>query len=315
MKIFTRASLCLPFALLFFVFTAKAQSPTDGLIMIKGYMCNVVSYQHDTWSEYWEGNLKRDNPNIGSFTGQNVMYMGAYGISDKLNVMVGLPFVWTKVTGSQHFAGQKGLQDFSLWLKYKAISVEVPLGKLNVFATGGVSIPTSKYFIDMLPLSIGFGSKTASIRLIADYQLEKGFYATGQVGYTARGKATTFKDVNQIDGKLYYTSTVPVPDVADITGRLGFRNTHIQTDVFINRFQGLSGDNIRRQDMPQVTNNMAATSIGWFGKYTYLTDHAGDFSIMAQVTQVLVGSNVGQTTSFTVGIQHAFQLTGNGKKE
>jgi hypothetical protein len=299
--------------LVFFTIKSFAQSPTDGLVMAKGYMCNVVSYQHNSWKEYWEGTLKRDNPNIGTFTGQNVMYMGAYGITENLNVMVGLPYVWTKADGSQHFDGQRGVQDFSLWLKYRALSKEIPLGTLSVFATAGASAPTSKYFVDMLPFAIGMGTKTASLRLIADYKTEKGFYVTGQTGYILKGYAYTDKDVNQVDGKLYYTHKVPVPDVADVTGRLGFRNDNIQTDFYIHRFQSLSGDDIRRQDMPQVTNNMSATSLGWFGKYTYITEKAGEFSVVAEVSKVWVGSNIGQTTSFIFGIQYAFQLTGKSK--
>ena len=281
--------------------------PNDGLMMSKGYICNVLNYTHNSWDHYWEGNYKRENLNIGTFTNQNIMFMSAYGITDRLNLMVALPYVWTKSSAGQ-MAGQKGIQDLSLWLKGKVLKVDVPLGTFSIMATAGFSTPVSKYIPDEMPFSIGNRSKTVSGRLIAYYKTEKGFYATGQGGYTYRNNIEIARDIYQYDGHLLNTNKVQIPNVADVSGRLGFLNDNIQAEIFMDRFVALSGDDIRRNDMPFPTNAMSATSYGAFVKYTFITEKAGEFSVTAQASKVLVGANVGQTTSFTVGIQHAFQL-------
>jgi len=284
-----------------------AQMPNDGLMMSKGYICNVLNYSHNSWNHYWEGSYKRENANIGTLTNQNVMFMSAYGITNKINFMVGLPYVWTKSSEGQ-FAGQKGFQDLSIWLKVKALKVDVPLGTFSVMLTAGASTPVSNYIPDEMPFSIGNRSKTVSGRLIGYYKTEKGFYATVQSGYIYRNNISIARDAYQYDEKILNTNQVQIPNLIDVSGRLGFLNDNIQTEIFLDRYISLSGDNIRRNDMPFPTNAMSATTYGAFGKYTFITEKMGEFSVTAQISRVLVGANVGQTTSITLGIQHAFNL-------
>jgi hypothetical protein len=39
--------------------TLRAQTLTDGLMMPKNAFCTGFMYTHDSWTEYWEGELKR----------------------------------------------------------------------------------------------------------------------------------------------------------------------------------------------------------------------------------------------------------------
>jgi hypothetical protein len=308
MKILFTGKLFIVCALLFLFAhpIAFAQTPTDGLMMGKGYICTVFNYSQGNWQQYWEGPLKRKNENIGTLTTQQFTLMSAYGIGKNLNIIAGLPYVWTQASDGQ-LAGQRGFQDVSAWLKYRFFRTDVPLGKFSTFAVLGGSLPVTNYVPDFLPMSIGLGAKTASLRGVAHYKMDKGFYLTAQGGYTRRSNIFIDRDVYQYDGKLYYTHEVQVPNMFDATGKLGFLNNTFQTEIFMDYFTALSGDDIRRNDMPFPTNKMLASSIGWFGKYTYKT-HAGDISTTAQVSRVLNGRNVGQTTMFTVGAQYAFQL-------
>ena len=59
------------------------QTLTDGLMMPKKNLCTGFMYTHDSWTEYWEGELKRDNGNIGKVTTQSLMWVGNYGITNK----------------------------------------------------------------------------------------------------------------------------------------------------------------------------------------------------------------------------------------
>jgi hypothetical protein len=308
MKIFIAGKLFMAFALLFLYtcYESLAQTPTDGLMMGKGYLCTVVNYSQSNWQQYWEGSLKRKNENIGTFTAHQMTLMSAYGIGKNLNIIAGLPYIWTQASQGQ-LAGQRGFQDFSVWLKYRLIRTDITGGKLSAFVVAGTSLPVSNYVPDFLPMSIGLGAKTASLRGIAHYKMDKGFYLTTQAGYTRRSNIFIDRDAYQYDGKLLYTHEVQVPDMFDATGKLGFLNNTFQTEFFADYFTGLSGDDMRRNDMPFPTNRMQATSIGWFGKYTYKTS-TGDISTTFQVNRVLNGRNMGQATMFTVGAQYAFQL-------
>ncbi|MBC7893227.1 MAG: hypothetical protein H7Y12_13510 [Sphingobacteriaceae bacterium] len=290
-------------------FPAFAQTPNDGIMMGKRYICNVLTYSNSSWNEYWEGTLKRSNPNIGTFTAQNVMFMSAYGVTDRVNVIVGLPYVWTKSDGG-HMAGQRGIQDLSLSLKWQPLKLSGGAGTFSAFAVGGVSTPVSNYVPDMLPFSIGIQSKTASVRGILSYNL-KGFYLTGAAGYTARSSITIDRDAYQAEGRIYETNKVMPPNVVDASARLGFVNKHFQIEGFLESMTSQSGDDIRRQDMPFPTNKMDLTSAGAMAKAHFYTKGGAFFTVLGQYSQVLSGRNVGQSTMYTLGVQHTFRFGGS----
>jgi hypothetical protein len=281
--------------------TTSAQTPTDGLMMKKGENCSVLAYSNSTWENYWEGETKRSNSNLGKFTAENVQFMSALGITDKLNVIVGLPYVRTSASAS-YLAGQQGLQDVSLWLKYRLLEKEGNFGTLRVFATGGASMPTTNYVADFLPFSIGFQSKTASGRLIANYT-KNGFYINVQGGAILRSAAKIDRNSYIFNNKLYESDQMPVPNAAEGSLSLGFVNKRFQTFVSIDRFGCLSGDDIRYNDAPILTNKMASTSVNWFGKV-----NIRKLSIIASAGRVLNGRNVGEATSFGVGVAYFFQV-------
>jgi hypothetical protein len=299
LNLFTKkiAVVCLLMAVL----TASAQTPTDGLMMKKGENCSVLAYSNSTWENYWEGEKKRSNTNLGKFTAENVMFMSATGITDKLNVIVGLPYVRTSASVS-YLAGQQGFQDVSLWLKYRLLEKESNMGALRVFATGGASVPTTNYVADFLPFSIGLQSKTASGRLILNYN-KNGFYVNAQGGAILRSATKVDRNSFIFSNKLYQSDVMPVPNAAEGSLSLGFVNQRFQTFVSLDRFGCLSGDDIRYNDAPILTNRMASTSVNWFGKV-----NIRKLSIIASAGRVLNGRNVGESTSFGVGVAYFFQV-------
>src|SRR5271170_4358700 len=107
------------FALLFYN-GVIAQTPiiTDGTMMPRKNLANGLFYGNDSWKNYWEGTLKRDNQNIGTVTTQSVTYMGVYGLSEKVTLIALLPYVWTKASGGT-LHGMQGVQDLTVAAKYK----------------------------------------------------------------------------------------------------------------------------------------------------------------------------------------------------
>jgi hypothetical protein len=285
---------------------AKAQTPSDGLMMSRGYSCTIMAYTHSSWNQYWEGTRRRDNLNLGTVSTQSVMLMSAYGLTKRLNLIAGLPYVWTR-TSAGNLAGQQGFQDVSAWVKYKALQTAIPTGKLYAFGTLGFSMPVSRYIPDFLPLSIGSGAKNAYFKGIVHYKSKPGWYLTVQGGYTWRSNIRIDRDSYQFDNKLYYTNEVQLPNVLDGSIRTGYWSKHFQTDLFLSRFISLSGDDIRRNDMPFPTNSMEATQLGLFAKYNWLVKDR-EFSLLFQVGHTLAGANVGQSTQAMAGIAYAFRV-------
>src|SRR6187401_1617159 len=141
----------------------SAQTDMDALMMSKNNFCVGPMYTYSSWKDYWEGTFKRDNANLGTVSSQMFSVMGNYGITDKINVLFGRPYIKTKASqGTLH--GQQGLQDLSLWMKWMPIEKKVGKGLLSVYGLGGVSFPVSNYVADMLPVSIGLGSTNVTFR-------------------------------------------------------------------------------------------------------------------------------------------------------
>jgi hypothetical protein len=275
---------------------AFAQMPHDAVYMPKNTSCIALSYGHSSWNQYWENTLKRENLNMGTVTTQIAMPMLAVGLTDKLNVIVGLPYIATK-TSAGNLMGQKGLQDFSAWTKYKMVEKN----GLAIHGALGASVPTTNYVAEFLPLSIGLQSKTLTSRFIASYYHKSGLYFTGSASYVLRGKVKIDKDGYQSFNKVINSNIVAIPNASDARGALGFSKKAVITELFVERFTCIGGDNIRRNDMPFLTNNMQSTSIGWYGKY-----QPKNLGANARIAKVTNGLNVGQTISFSLGILYQF---------
>src|SRR3989449_10347553 len=101
--------------------SARAQTIDDGLLMPSGALGTGSFYAHESWSQYWEGSLRRDNGNIGTLTTQTVTWVAGYGVTDRLSVIAMVPYVRTHATqGPLH--GMHGLQDITLAAKYQLLS-------------------------------------------------------------------------------------------------------------------------------------------------------------------------------------------------
>ena len=276
-----------------FFCSAKAQMPHDAIYMPKGTACLAVTYGKSSWSQYWENTLKRENLNIGTLTAQSVMPMVAVGLTEKLNVLVAVPYVTTKANAG-NLMGQKGIQDLSLWLKYKFFYNDAGF---SLHGVGGVSTPVSNYVADFLPMSIGFKSKNAMGRLMANYYHKSGLYLTGHGSYTFRSNIRVDRDAYLAYGKMYHTDEVAMPNTTDAAFRLGYLRGAVQVETFIERNACVEGDNIRRNDMPFPTNNMRMTLVGAYAKF-----QPKNIGFNARVNYVTAGLNVGQSFGYSIGL-------------
>jgi hypothetical protein len=295
-KIFTWIMLLAPF-------TAMAQTDIDAIMMGKNAFCVGPVYSYSSWKNYWEGTLKRENLNLGRVSTQMFGVMGNYGITRKLNALFSVPYIKTKATaGTMH--GLDGIQDLSLFLKWRPIQKKIGDGRLSLFVIGGISFPLSNYTPDFLPLSIGLHSKTASARIMADYQ-QGNLFVTGSATYVYRDNIT-------IDREAYYTTEmhntheVEMPDGANYNFRAGFRNHRWIAEAVVNNWTTLGGFDITRNNMPFPSNKMNATTVG--ANFKYVLPSLPRLSIVAGGNYIVAGRNMGQATTIYGSFFYVFDL-------
>jgi hypothetical protein len=290
--------------LLLFSHGVMGQSLADGIYMPKNTVCAGGVYMHDAWDEYWEGTLQRTNGNIGTVTTQMAGIMANYGITDRINLIAYAPWVKTQASAGS-LAGQRGIQDLTLGFKWKPFEKQIMGGSFSAQAIGIGSIPLTNYVADHLPLAIGMQSKTATGRLLFHFLGQKGLTFTAFGGYTARSKV-------QIDRNSFYTThliegtEVVMPDMAHFGARAGYYTYRVQAEVLYDYNGCTSGNDIRRQDMPFLTNKMQAGRLGIY--LSYRVKPLKDIQITATAQQVLTGRNVGKSQSLSFGIFKAFGL-------
>jgi hypothetical protein len=287
-----------------------SQTDIDGIMMEKNGFCIGPMFGYSSWKNYWEGTLKRENLNLGTVSTQMYGVMGNYGITNKWNVLFGLPYVKTKASAGQ-FNGQEGVQDLSLWVKWKPFSEKVASGRLSLFAIGGYSLPVSDYTGDFLPMSIGLESKNLSIRGMADYQ-RGSWFGTVSGTYVRRSNIKLDRDAYYTT-EMHYTNKVDMPDAASFNVRAGYRDKGLIAEAFLDDWITLDGFDITRNNMPFPSNKMNATRIGFNFKYDM--PFYPQLSFTGNAFTTVAGRNVGQATGFNAGIFYVIDFTKKKKTE
>ena len=282
-----------------------AQTVDDGIMLGKRALLTGNFYSWDTWDQYWEGTLKRTNGNIGTITTETNVITANYGLFDRFNLIGSVPYVWTRASqGVLH--GFEGLQDLTLAAKWSVL--EKPMtsyGTLRTIVVVAAGIPMTNYNPELLPLSIGLGSARVSWRGTVHYQSTPGWYLTGSTAYTMRSKV-------QLDRPYYYTNDefvmsdrVDMPNTFDLMGSAGYmRSSGFMTAVSFTQLRTLGGGDIRRQDMPFVSNRMNAFRAG--AMVMYPIPRLESLAVNFGLAHTFSGRNVGEATTITTGLQYTF---------
>ena len=285
---------------------AEAQTLDDAVFMDRRILCAGLTYSREQWSEYWEGSLKRDNGNIGTLTTQQANYMATYGVTNRLNVIAMLPYVWTRASEGV-LGGQSGAQDVTVGIKYRAFSTPFTTkGSLQGIVSVSASLPTTDYTPDFYPMSIGSASKRATVRGMLSYQGRSGLYVNGATSYTRRGNVMLNRVAYYTNNELFLTNEVQMPDVTDAALTLGYQGHGLIMPVTILQQRTLGGGDIRRQDMPFVSNRMNFTRVD--GRVQWVLPKTRGVQLLVGGSHVLSGRNVGQSTSVMGGLLIAGKL-------
>jgi hypothetical protein len=284
--------------------SAAAQTASDGMMIPKRTLMTGVVYAHDSWDQYWEGTLKRTNGNIGTLTTQSTTLVGAYGLTDRLGLMATLPYVRTHASqGVLH--DLKGFQDLSITAKLRLFGTgPTSHGVFNSFIAATGAVPVGSYTPDFYPLSIGTDGRRASAHLTLDYLSNSVWFANASAAYMFCSNVRLNRNSYYTNGQLYLTNEVEMPNVLDYTLSAGFARGNWRVPVTLVQQRTLGGGDIRRQDMPFVSNRMDFVKLG--GGVMY--ELPKNLSVQLGAAHVLSGRNVGQSTTFTSGLMYALHL-------
>ena len=284
---------------------AHAQTPLDGLMMPKGEICIALQYDQVTWDRYWEGSTIRVNQNIGTFTRQMGMPMIVGGITDKVNVILSLPYVKTAASAGQ-LTGVQGIQDLGISVKALLVEKSIGKGKLTGFSNLSLSTPASNYLSDYMPFSLGFGANELGIRAIGKYELDKGPYFRASYSYLHRGVTEAERDFYYAD-QAYYTAKMDVPNafLGQVTLGSWMFKKKLRVEASLTTIKSTSGDDIRVYSMPQPTNKVDFDRVEGFAQYYFKTN--GGFGLIASYQKAISGRNMGQFSGYGLGITYQFK--------
>lgn len=279
---------CLPFL-------AIAQSPVSGFMTPKGKGAVAVSYTSEKYSTVLLHPATSEVvPVFNEVQVTSASLFGTYGISDKFNVVVGLPYITAKgnaTEGTLKALGyqneRKGVQDGSLFLKYNPYTWEMGENKINFIVAAGVKAPLGSYKVEEgLQSILAIGNRATNITglAIAQFRSKSGFFASTQAGYSVRtgdvpnaviGEIKTGYGASRFYVDAWYAGQISQGGV-NVLGE-GFKGVFPETDVTYNRF----GVNVF---VPLVKG----------------------FGISGAFTQYLNGRNVGKSTGFSGALIYSF---------
>jgi hypothetical protein len=296
--------LCAGAALVLLAAPVRAQTIDDGVMVAGRELLTGNSYTFDTWDEYWEGVLKRTNANIGTITTKVNVWHANYGLADRLNVIGMVPYVWTTPSqGVLH--GFQGFQDLTLALKWKAIErSSSSLGSLGAFAVVSAGIPLTDYNPELLPLSIGLGSTRVSWRGTVNYHMPSGWFINESAAYSWRSQVQLDRPYFFTGDEFTMSDRADMPNAVDHVASAGYMKPRLMLAAFLSQQFTLGGGDIRRQDMPFVSNRMNFSKAGVMAMLPI--PKTGGFEVQASVAQTFAGRNVGRATTLTAGLLYRF---------
>jgi hypothetical protein len=282
---------------------AAAQTDADALMIPKNVFCAGVMYAHSSWTDYWEGTLKRNNQNIGTLSGNDYTAMGNYGITNKLDVLFSVPYVTTNASAGT-LKGQSGVQDLTVTLKWLPYQTEIGSGIFSIHLMAEGSIPVSNYEPNFLPVSIGLHSESVSAKVLANYQIGR-FFVAGSGQFVQRGDVTIDQNAYYTT-ELIYSNKVYMPNQNSFLASAGYRSLKFNAEAIVSKTTTLGGFDIRRNDMPFPSNTMNMTTAGALFKYSF--EGAAGLELTGGGNYVLKGRNVGQTTTLWGGVLYVFDF-------
>lgn len=151
-----------------------AQGPISGFMLEKGTHDFAVNAATENFDTYIFG----DEEEARDYEAQSLSIYYEYGFSNKSSVVFTAPYISID-------EGNQGLQDGSLFFKFRNKHADTPAGKLSIITALGISAPLSSYPTDT-DNPIGFGAPSFQGRLVAQHNFSSGAFVHLQSGVDFR---------------------------------------------------------------------------------------------------------------------------------
>ena len=141
------------------------------------------------------------------------------------------------------------------------------------------------------------------------YQTDPGLYVSGTMAYTKRHDLTLDRPYYYTDGQLFLTDQVDMPSVANDSVSVGYLKHDLNTNVSYSRQRTQGGGDIRRQDLPFVSNRVNFSRVSAMAMHPIPWVHA--LSAYGSVARTLDGRNVGKSTTIAAGVLYSYASHGS----
>jgi len=227
-------------------------------------------------------------------------------VTNRVTILGSAPFVWTRPSQGV-LQGQHGMQDMTVGGKYSFLERSSPrYGALRAIVALSGAFPLSDYTPDFAPLSIGTQSQRLTPRLTLNYQTDTGIYLNGTTSYTRRADVTLDRPYYFTDNQFFLTNKVEMPDLADYTVSVGYLKHDLNAFAGYTQQTTRGGGDIRRQDMPFVSNRVNFSAVRAMAMYPVPKINAVAFKF--EFAHILDGRNVGQSTTYAFGVLYSHKV-------
>ena len=259
--------------LLFLTSTTFSQGPIDGYMKNKKQYAFGLSYSLEKASKLYAG----ENKIAVTRTTKAFSFFATYGLLDKLNIQVGLPYL------NVNLGARKGFQDGSVYLKYLALKKDNKAGNINFIVSSGFIFPTSDYEIGGAH-ALGQHSFAGDFRAVVQQNFNNRFFASFQAGY--------------------FLKEEPTPNGFSSALKIGYAGK-IYADIWFEFLEAIGGTDYRGGGELNPSSKRGFPSLGFGYKkiggtvFYPFTKHIGSF---AGISYVLAGKNAFKNTGINLGI-------------
>ncbi|OGX88041.1 hypothetical protein BEN47_09815 [Hymenobacter lapidarius] len=282
--------------------SVQAQSLVSGFMSGKGHGSVVVSGTTERYETVYLAPDKIDGvPIFQEVRVNSVNLYATYGLSDKIDAIVSLPYIQSKGKAMSTVindldalypdAGyanvRQGLQDITGLLKFKSYSREIGGSIIDLLGVVSFSTPMSNYQTNTgygYIIAIGNRATKYTASGVTHLKTSSGVFATGQVGYSLRTGLVPNALVGE--AKVGYAGPKTY-----IEGFASFQESNGGTDISQEGFTGF---------FPSTRVNFLRLGASF---YRPLAKGVG---VVLGASTYVAGRNIGKSTGYSAGISYNF---------
>ncbi|TGE15452.1 hypothetical protein [Hymenobacter elongatus] len=270
---------------------AQAQSLVSGFMVGKGHGSVSFTGTAERYkSVYLVPEKVSEVPVFQEIKVSSVSVYANYGISDKVEAVLSLPYIRSEGKGNgQGFVNSRsGLQDVSGLVKFKAYSTTVGNNVLDLLGVVGVTTPASNYKSDKgLEYIIAIGNRATKFNTqgVAHLKTPSGVFVTGQAGYSAR------------------TNRVPNAFIGD--AKVGYAGLKLYAEAWVSVQNSSSkGTDILQPgfDLYFPATRVNFTRLG----ASLFRPVAKGVGVVLGASQYVSGRNLGKSTAVSAGVSYNY---------